>query len=104
MTADDISNIIQTEIDNEEKETFNSHGLDLKTCLIKPTQQVYLEALDKIKKLILWTVLEETPDGNGYKIFFDETENSFGLGIKSDKDELIALGIYGPFLNTLRCM
>ncbi len=103
MTADEISNIIQTEIDNE-KDSFNPHGVDLKTSLIKPIQQVYLDPLDKTKKLILWTVLEETPDGNGYKIFYDESYDSFGLGVKSDKDELIALGIYGPFLNTLACM
>ena len=55
-----------------------------------------------IKKL--WTVLEETPDRHGYKIIFDPENATFGLGILTDKDELMFIGYYGTFLETLEGM
>jgi len=103
MTAEEISNIIKDELDNESS-FFNPHDVDLETSLIIPIRQTYSDSLDRSIKYQLWTVLEETPDGTGYKIFYDESENAFGLGIKSENNELVCLGIYGPFLNTLACM
>ena len=103
MTAEEISNIIKSELDNE-KDFFNPHGINLKTSLIKPTRRAYLDSLDKTKKLPLWTVLVESQDEKGYNIFYNETECAFGLGIKSASGEFIALGTYGSFVNTLECM
>jgi hypothetical protein len=103
MTPEEIQIIIKTEINNE-SDFFNPHGLDFKTTLIKPIKQIYRDPLDPKIKHELWTVLEETPNGDGYKIFYSEQESAFGLGIKSKYDEPTLLGIYGPFLNTVGCM
>ncbi len=103
MTAEEVSNLIKIELDND-TDFFNPHGLDFKTTLIKPIKQIYRDPLDANIKHNLWTVLEETPNGDGYKIFYSEEENAFGLGIKSKYDEPTLLGIYGPFLNTVSSM
>ena len=103
MTSTEIEEIIKTELQVEPDIT-NVFGLDLTKCLIKPTRQKYKNANDSTDIYELWTVLEETEDGNGYKIYFDEDSKMFGLAIKSDKDELIDIGGYGNFLKTLYSM
>ena len=60
--------------------------------------------MDRSKKYELWTVLEENEDKTGYKIFYNEKENCFGLGMNSENDELLHLGNYGTFLETLERM
>ena len=60
--------------------------------------------MDSTEMYELWTVLEETEDKNGYKIYYDEDSKMFGLAIKSDSDELIDIGNYGTFLKTLYSM
>lgn len=102
MTNKDIENIIKQEINNR-WEISNAHGVDLRKGLITPIKQKYL-SLDLNDTIDLWTVLEETPDGNGYKIYYNETENNFGLGMLTDKNELICLGPYGTFLETFESM
>ena len=102
MTSKEIEEIINKEINNR-WEISNAHGVDLRNALTMPIKQSYL-SLDKENSIDLWTVLEETPDGNGYKIYYDEKENYFGLGIKTDKNELICLGPYGTFLETFEAM
>ena len=52
----------------------------------------------------LWTVLEETENRDGYKIYFDEETKMFGLGMNSEKGEFIDIGNYGTFLKTLYSM
>jgi len=103
MTAEDIRDIINNEI-IAEPDINNVFGLDLTKCLIEPTKQKYKNANDSIDVYELWTVLEETEDGNGYKIYFDEETKMFGLAINSDKDELIDIGVNGTFLQTLYSM
>jgi hypothetical protein len=103
MSPEEIELIIKAEI-SENWDFSNAHGVDLRKCLIRPIKQKYLDSMNKNRTIELWTVLEETPDSNGYKIYYDETEDNFGLGIRSDKDELISLGIYGTFLETLESM
>jgi len=103
MTSTEIEEIIKTEL-QVEKDLKNVFGLDLTKCLIKPTRQKYKNANDSTDIYELWTVLEENEDGNGYKIYFDEDSKTFGLAIKSDKDELIDIGGYGSFLKTLYSM
>jgi hypothetical protein len=48
--------------------------------------------------------LEESKDKTGYKITFDESDQTFGLGILTDKDELMDIGTYRTFLETLKGM
>ena len=100
MTSKEVIHIINEEIEGN-FDISNLHGVDLKKCLIKPIRQKYVSSLNDNLTFDFWTVLEETEDKNGYKIFYDEDENSFGLGMKGFKNELIYLGNYGTFLETL---
>lgn len=103
MTSTEIKEIISRELQAEPDIT-NVFGLDLTKCLIEPIKQKYQNANDSTDIYELWTVLEETEDGNGYKIYFDEETKMFGLAMRSDKDELIDIGGYGTFLKTLYSM
>jgi hypothetical protein len=102
MTADEIRGIINNELKSE-PDIKNVFGLDLTERLIVPTVQKYWDSADKKSIENLWTVLEETPDKNGYVIYFDEETKMFGLGIQSD-NELFDIGSYGTFLKTLYSM
>jgi hypothetical protein len=103
MTADLVRKLIEDELTSVPDWT-NVHGLDLTTCLIEPRLEDYVSALDKEISFKLWTVLEEAVDGNGYKITFDEDDKAFGLGIKSENDQLIDIGTYGTFMEALKGM
>jgi hypothetical protein len=103
MTSVEIKEIISKEI-QAEPDHANVFGLDLTKCLIEPIKQKYKDFNDANDIYDLWTVLEEREDKNGYKIYFDEETHMFGLAIQSDKDELIDIGNYGSFLNTLYSM
>jgi hypothetical protein len=103
MTSTEIKKIIKQELQIEPDIT-NIFGLDLTKCLIEPTLQKYKRSNDSTDIYELWTVLEESEDGNGYKIYFNQETRMFGLAIKSDKDELIDIGGYGTFLKTLYSM
>ena len=103
MTAREIKAIINTELKSE-ADIHNVFGLDLTKCLIEPVKQEYKDSNDSTEMYELWTVLEETEDKNGYKIYYDEDSKMFGLAIKSDSDELIDIGNYGTFLKTLYSM
>lgn len=45
MTSEEIKNIIKIELD-QQTDFFNPHGVDLKTALINPTKQTYLDPVD----------------------------------------------------------
>ena len=101
MTSEDIEKLIRSEI-GDKMNTSNLHGINLAECLIKPVKQKYISALDNSKTFDLWTVLIESEDG--YRIFYDEDENEFGLANSSLNDDLVHLGYYGTFLETLAGM
>jgi hypothetical protein len=103
MTKDEIKEIIKNELEDEADHK-NVFGLDLTKCIIEPIKQKYKDSHDSTDIYELWTVLEESADGNGYKIYFEEETKMFGLAIKSDTDELIDIGNYGTFLKTLYSM
>jgi hypothetical protein len=102
LSGKEIENKIRNEI-NGNLNRSNAHGVDLRSCLITPKPQTYF-LTDLIQTIEGWTVLEETADGNGYKIVYIEKTDSYGLAILSDKDKLIFLGNYGTFLETLEAM
>lgn len=104
MTSEEVKSKVRIELLSSLEVINNPHNLDLETALIEPVLQIYQDAIEKGKTYRLWTVLEEVPDGSGYKIFYDETEDAFGLGTKSSGNGLVCLGIYGPFITTLNCM
>lgn len=103
MTSKEIKDIIAQEINNN-YDLSNAHGVDLRTCLIEPTLDNYIDSFNEKSILKLWTVLEETPDKEGYKIVFDANNKTFGLGILTEKNESMFIGYYGSFLETLEGM
>lgn len=103
MTSKDIKAILREELKSL-NDLSNVHGLDLNHCLIEPVKQIFISSIDKNITFELWTVLEEAKDKSGYKITFDEDDKSFGLGILTDMDELMDMGTYGTFLETLKGM
>jgi len=103
MTSQEVKDIINNELEGQSNLT-NAHGVNLKECLIEPIKESYLSSVDESITLKLWTVLEESADRSGYKITFDETDGTFGLGIMTNKNELMDIGTYGTFLETLKGM
>lgn len=103
MTSQEVKDIINKELEGQSDLT-NAHGVNLNECLIEPIKESYLSSIDESIKMELWTVLEESTDRSGYKITLDETESTFGLGIMTDKDELMDIGTYGTFIDTLKGM
>jgi len=101
MTSEEIEKLIKSEI-GDKLGTSNLHGINLTECLVKPVRQKYINAFDNSQTFDLWTVLIESEDG--YRIFYDEDENTFGLANKSLNDDLMYLGNYGTFLETLAGM
>lgn len=103
MTPEKIKFLIAEEL-KVEPNLENVYGLNLTKCLIEPIKQKYKGMTEEVESYDLWTVLEESEDQNGYKIYFDEDTNMFGLGMMSDSDYLIDIGNYGTFLKTLYSM
>lgn len=103
MTSEEIKSIIDKELSNL-KDLTNVHGLDLTKCLIEPKKEKYISSTDETVIFELWTVLEESEERTGYKITFEESHKEFGLGILTDKEELMEIGTYGTFLETLKGM
>jgi hypothetical protein len=102
LTAEEISKLIQQELQNEPSDPIIGE-VDWNTSLIVPTQQEYWNFSGSDSQT-LWTVFEERSDRTGYKIYFSELSNDFGLGFLSADYKLVDLGRYGSFLDTLRAM
>ena len=106
MTADEVRAIIAGEI-GAASSLPNSHGIDLKRCLVIPRRvscRNSFSVLNDGKPIPLWIVLEERPGSpEGYLIVFDDRRRVFGL---ADWDGItpVFLGFYGTFLNALQGM
>ena len=103
MTSQEVKTIVENEIKGFEDFSIFP-GIDLEKCLINPKLQKYKSGFKESGCFNLWTVLEETEDGEGYKIIYDEDNNSFGVGMKSDENELIYMGTYSAFFEVLKEM
>ena len=81
----------------------NSENID--KFLIEPKLEEYIGSSDRNDIFEVWTVLQEVPnERNGYTIFYDPEEKSFGLGLYTSDDQLMHIGIYGSFTDTLNSM
>lgn len=100
MKPEEIKELIKTELASQDDDMQNIYGVDLVKCLVEPVKQQYL--MDDNSQQELWTVLEESSDG--YRIFFDEEEKMFGLGMVSKDGQLSNVGYHGSFLKTLEDM
>ena len=82
----------------------NVCGIDLTKCLIKPTLENYESSMDSEVQYNLWTVLEESKNLSGYRIYYDPEEEMFGLSTTGPNKEKIDAGQYGTFLEALNGM
>lgn len=105
-TAKQVRAIIDAEVGSDLSRS-NSHGVDLRRCLVEPRKVKCRNTFPKLKKgkpLELWIVLEETPGASdGYLIVFDEETHQFGLADWAGSTPVF-LGFHGTFLNTLEGM
>lgn len=79
-------------------------GFDLNVHLIEPKKEVYLSSIDPRTSFVFWTVFEEILDRSGYKITFNPEDDSFGLGILTENDQLLYIGSYGSFIDALKAL
>ncbi len=81
MTPKEITKMIEKEIGGDWSIT-NAHNCDLKKCLIRPKKRK-IDFHEEIREV--WIVLEEdTETLEGFKIYFDEENNKFGLAMYSE--------------------
>ena len=106
MIAEDVQRLVLEEID-EQWERWTSHGLDLRRCIVTPPRrETYLShTKDGDVPLELWLVLEESPETHdGYEVFYDEQEATFGLGTVDRDGGRYYVGAYGTLWDTLEGM
>jgi hypothetical protein len=103
MTSDEVADIIFDEI-NSGFDITSVYGFDLRHCLVTPVLEDYINSNDHSQVFRLWTVFNESNDDKGYLIFYDEEDESFGLGSRSQNGELLYIANYGSFIETLRGM
>ena len=101
-----ISKKISLEL--ESSVTTNAHGINRQNItnhLIDPEEHLYLDPMDDDRTYQFWKVLEEIPgEKDGYTIFFDPESEEFGLAIYNENNQMVMLGIYGTFIETLDSM
>lgn len=111
MTASDVQALVFAAIGDDWNET-NSHGIDLRACLIKPRRMQVIwrmagEARSALETREVWLVLEErSVTKNGRMIVFDEKRKVFGLaspGHGSDEHPSLD-GYHGDFWTTFKEM
>lgn len=103
MTSAEVRAIVESEIGAIWSQS-NSHGIDLKKCIVLPRTVNCRNTLPKLNKgnpPELWIVLEKHPGRrDGDLIVFDEDRRRFGLADLSDVTPVF-LGFHGTFMNTL---
>ena len=99
MTSKEVEAIIYAQINGDWGRS-NAHGCNLKDCLVEPIKMNF-NGFNPDDKFELWLVLEEDPiSKDGYKIVYDEEEDSFGLAIIDQADVHVFIGLYGSFPDT----
>lgn len=103
MTSAEVRAIVEAEIGGDWSQS-NSHGVDLRKCVVRPRKVACRNTFPKLNKgkpLEFWIVLEEHPGRkDGYLIVFDEDQRRFGLADWSNETPVF-LGFHGTFMNTL---
>ncbi len=100
MKPKEISQMIEREIGGDWSIT-NWHSCDLKKCLVRPKKRK-IHFGDDIKEV--WIVLEENPETfDGFKMFFDEENNKFGL-VEHSEPFGYACNLHDTFLAAFESM
>ena len=97
MTGADVTRLIEAEVAGDwDRE--NLHGCTVRRCLIEPERRTVLNPPDG-DPVDVWIVLEEEPETrDGYKVIYDDVNESFGLAYPDRKGVSTLVGLYGSFL------
>ncbi len=110
MDSSTVRRIVNDQIAGRWDET-NLHGVDLRAACVDPVRMPMIlrtvhngERQDSVVNL--WVVLRETPEGDGYIVFYDEERKEFGLASKGfvDDPHPVICGYYGDFWTTFQSM
>ncbi len=100
MKPKEISKLIEKEIGGNWSIS-NWHYCDLKKCLIRPNKRK-IQFFEEVKEV--WIVLEENPETlEGYKVFFDDETNKFGLAAYSEPFGYVC-NLHDTFLGAFKAM
>jgi hypothetical protein len=101
MTADEVRQLVDHDIQGNWPPTMNWHGIQLDRCLLaQPELRTYRDSFSEGEVVQLWLVLQEVPgDESSYQVIFDEDRGDFGLAIGG-----VFIGFYGSFVQTVAGM
>ena len=103
MTPQELTSLIEADLERAGS-GFVWHGRPLRDCLLKLAKRCFLNGRTNDAPEDLWLVFEEGPNpGEGYMVVYDDGLNEFGLVVHGDTD-LVVIGIYGGFVETLNSM
>ena len=103
MTSEDVRRLIEAEV-GRDWDRENAHGCTVRRCLVEPEKRSFSDELND-DTVDLWLVLEEDPEGRtGYKVVYDDVNESFGLAYPGFDGSPSFLGLYGSFLRAYDAM
>ncbi|MBI4978353.1 MAG: hypothetical protein HZC28_12810 [Spirochaetes bacterium] len=83
----------------------NVDGCSLDMYLVEPEKAPIKCTFNGVTTTEYWIVFEEDPvNRTGIKIFYNEEDDMFGLAKPDESGDIVSLGHYGTFLNTLEAM
>lgn len=92
MHENDLLAKLDSEIKSELKQSLQ-FGFDWSKSIITPVKQPYLNAINRNKTEIYWTVLIDQE--NNKTIFYIAEDDIYGLASINSTNDLIDLGYYG---------
>jgi len=103
MSSEEVTRLIEAEVAGD-WDRQNAHGCTIRRCLTEPHKLAFTDPLNH-DTVDLWLVLEEDSETrNGYKVVYDEINESFGLTITDAHERPVFLGLYGGFLDAYEAM
>ncbi|MEP0546439.1 MAG: hypothetical protein ABJF88_05875 [Rhodothermales bacterium] len=103
MSGEDVAQLIEAEVAGDWSRP-NAHGCTIRRCLVEPQKLAFVDPLNS-DTVDLWLVLEEDRKScDGYKVVYDDVNESFGLATTDSTDKRVFLGLYGGFLDAYDAM
>jgi hypothetical protein len=95
MNPSQIESLIRASVGDSE---FNKFGWEFRSKLVLPPVPIEVANPDGSKEHV-FLVLDEIPNGTGYRVVYCPEDNEFGLVTSGT-----LIGIYGDFMNALNSM
>lgn len=103
MLGEKVTRLIEAEVAGD-WDRQNAHGCTVRRCLVEPQKLAFSDPLNP-DTVNLWLVLEEDPETcDGYKVVYDDVNETFGLAITDSDGKRVFLGLYGSFFDAYDAM